>query len=57
VTDVLKARGPEQGVGDGVGKHVSVGVTEESLLERDLHAAEDEPAARVRPSESVGVYA
>jgi hypothetical protein len=40
-----------------VGKHVSVGVTEESLLERDLHAAEDEPAARVRPSESVGVYA
>jgi hypothetical protein len=40
-----------------VGEHVGVGVTEEPVLGRDLHAAEDEPAARVRICEGVGVYA
>jgi hypothetical protein len=38
-----------------VGEHVCVGVAMESLLERDLHSTEDEPAPRI--GEGVGVYA
>jgi hypothetical protein len=57
VADVLQPCRPEQGVGDGVGEYVGVGVAEESLVERDLNASEDELAPRVRPGEGVGVYA
>jgi hypothetical protein len=57
VADVLETGGAQQGVGDCVGEHVGVGVTEEPVLGRDLHAAEDELAARVRICEGVGVYA
>jgi hypothetical protein len=40
-----------------VGEHVGVGVAEETSVEGDLDAAEDEPALRFRPGEGVGVYA
>lgn len=56
MADVLETRGPEQGVGDRVGECVGVGVAGETLFERDLYAAQDEPAPLVRPGEGVGVY-
>ena len=56
VSDVLEPRGPEQGVGDGVGEDIGVGVAEEAFTGGDLYATEDQVALLVRPGEGVGVY-
>jgi hypothetical protein len=55
VTDVLKTGGPEQGVGNGVGEDVGVGMAEEALFEGNLYPAEDELATRVRRGEGVNI--
>ena len=57
VAYVLEPCRPEQGVRDGVGEDVGIGMAREPLVERNLNAAEDELALLVRPGEGVGVYA
>jgi hypothetical protein len=41
--DVALAKGPEQGVGDGVDEGIPVGVAEKPGGRGDVDAAEDEP--------------
>ena len=57
VAYVLEPCRPEQGVRDGVGEDVGIGMAREPLVERNLNPAEDELALLVRPGEGVGVYA
>jgi hypothetical protein len=46
-TDVAQGGCAKQGIGDGVGKNVGVGMTFESELGRNLHTTQDErPAGR-----------
>src|SRR5918997_4890286 len=57
VADIFESGGPEQGVSNGVGEDVSIGVAEETPLEGDLHAAEDELAGSFHRGEGVSVNA
>src|SRR5918911_2069755 len=43
VADIFEGGSAEEGVGDGVGEDVGIGVAKESLLEGYLYPAEDEP--------------
>ena len=44
LADVPQGRGPQQGVGNGVGQHVRVGVAQQPFLKGHLHPAQDELA-------------
>ena len=44
MTDVGEAEGPEDGVGDGMGEDIGIGVTGEAVGMGDGDAAEDEGA-------------
>lgn len=43
--DVAESARPQQGVTDGVGEHVAIGMADRTFLKRDPHTAQDQLAA------------
>jgi hypothetical protein len=42
--DVAESGRPQQGVTDGVGEHVAIGMADRTFLKRDPHTAQDQLA-------------